>query len=52
MKDEKFKEYFPHVKTDVIQMKGVKITSNKKLELSENAFLFENMKIEMDPEYF
>ena len=50
MKDEKFKEYFPYIKTDVIQMKGVKITSNKKLELSENAFLFENMKIEMDPQ--
>jgi hypothetical protein len=31
-------------------MKGVKITSNKQLELSENAFLFENMKIEMDPQ--
>lgn len=50
MKDEKFKEYFPYIKTDVIQMKGVKITSNKQLELSENAFLFENMKIEMDPQ--
>ena len=50
MKGEKFKEYFPYVKTDVKKMKGVKITSNKQLEKSENAFLFESVKIEMDPQ--
>ncbi len=47
MKNEKFKETFPYIKTNLVKMKGVKIISDKKLELSKNPFMFKDVKIEI-----
>ena len=48
MKNEKFKELFPYIKTNLVQIKGVKITSEKKIELSNNPYMFREVKIEID----
>ena len=45
MKNKKFKEIFPYNKTNLVKIKGVKIISEKKLELSINPYLFKDVKL-------
>tara|TARA_B100000900_G_scaffold365537_1_gene340863 strand:- start:149 stop:1810 length:1662 start_codon:yes stop_codon:yes gene_type:complete len=46
MKNETFEEVYPYIKTKIIKINGLKIESNKKLELSKNTFMFRDLKIE------
>ena len=40
------KNLYPYIKTKIIKINGLKIESNKKLELSKNTFMFRDLKIE------
>lgn len=48
MNNNDFKEEFPYIKTELVKINGVKIMSEKHLELSKNPFLFKEVKIEMN----
>ena len=45
MKNETFEEVYPYIKTKIIKINGLKIESNKKLELSKNTFMFRDRKL-------
>ena len=46
MIDESFKEKFKYIKTEKVILKDISISSKKKLVLSENPFMFRDIKIE------
>jgi len=48
MNNNEFKEEFPFVKTELVKINGVKIMSDKHLELSKNPFMFRDVKIEIE----
>jgi len=52
MNNNDFKEEFPYIKTELVKINGVKIMSEKHLELSKNPFLFKDVKIEMNKEMY
>jgi hypothetical protein len=45
MKDELYSEKFPYQITKEVILKNVKATSSKALRLSDNGFMFRNVKI-------
>ena len=48
MKDESYIEKFPYVKTKEVILKNVTTTSGKALRISDNSFMFRNVKINSD----
>ena len=47
MKNDKFKQIFPYNRTDVVRIRGVKVMSGKKLELSINPYMFKDVKLNL-----
>ncbi len=45
MRDESYKENFPYVKTKEVHLKNVKTASGKPLRMSDNAFMFKEVKL-------
>ncbi|MBO9154274.1 hypothetical protein ACFOTA_18810 [Chitinophaga sp. GCM10012297] len=45
MKDESYQEKFPYVKTKAVTLEDVKTTSGKKLRVSDNTFMFKDVKV-------
>ena len=45
MKNDKFKQIFPYNRTDVVRIRGVKVMSGKKLELSINPYMFKDVRL-------
>ncbi|MCP9765603.1 hypothetical protein [Lacihabitans soyangensis] len=45
MKDERYSEKFPYQITKEVILKNVKVTSGKTLRLSDNAYMFRNVKL-------
>jgi hypothetical protein len=48
MINENFKEDFPYIRTQKVTIKDLTISSNQKLKVSENQFMFKDLKITMD----
>ncbi|WP_372948623.1 hypothetical protein [Mariniphaga sp.] len=48
MKDESYKEEFPYVITKEVILKNVTTASGKELRLSDNAFMFRNVKVKSE----
>ena len=48
MIDESFQEEFPYIKTEKVFLNKISISSEKKLLVSENPFMFRNVKIETE----
>jgi len=48
MTDDSYLENFPYVKTKEVILKNVTISSNKKLRLSDNPYMFKDVKINID----
>lgn len=48
MVNENFKEKYPYIKTDKVILKNVSISSDKKLNLSENPFMFRKVLVERE----
>jgi hypothetical protein len=48
MTDESYQETFPHVRTREVILKNVTTASGKDLRLSNNPFLFKNLKLDTD----
>ena len=51
MIDKTFQEEFPYVKTEKLILNNITISSEKKLLLSENPFMFREVKIETDENF-
>lgn len=49
MTDDSYKESFPYVRTQEVVLRDVKIASGKSLRVSDNTFMFRNVKITADP---
>jgi hypothetical protein len=45
MKDDSYQEKFPYVKTKEVNIKGLSILSGKTLRVSDNTFMFKDVKI-------
>ena len=45
MVDDSYQEKFPYVKTKEVFLKNITTTSGKKLIVSNNAFLFKDVKV-------
>lgn len=48
MVNENFKEKYPYIKTKKVILKNISISSEKKLTLSENPFMFKKVKVEKE----
>jgi len=48
MIDESFQEQFPYIKTEKVFLNNISISSEKKLVVSENPFMFRSVKIETE----
>jgi hypothetical protein len=48
MTDDSYQEKFPYVKTKVIILRKVTTTSGKNLRLSDNTFMFKDVKVDTD----
>ena len=48
MTDESYVEKFPYMKTKKVTLKNVTTTSGKKLRVSDNPFMFKEVKISSD----
>ena len=46
--DESFQEDFPYIKTEKVILNNISVSSDKKLVVSENPFMFRKVKIERD----
>ena len=46
MKDRSYQEKYPYIKTKEVSLKNVKITSGKSLQLSDNSFMFKEVKVQ------
>ena len=46
--DESFQEDFPYIKTEKVILNNISVSSDKKLVVSENPFMFSKVKIERD----
>lgn len=45
MQDESYQEQFPYVKTKEVILKNVSTTSGKSLRISDNMFMFKEVKV-------
>jgi hypothetical protein len=48
MIDESFQEEFPYIKTEKVILNKISVSSEKKLLVSENPFMFREVEIERD----
>jgi hypothetical protein len=48
MIDKNFHENFPYIKTEKVILKNISVSTKKKLVVSENPFMFRNVKIEIE----
>ncbi|MFD2146375.1 hypothetical protein [Mucilaginibacter antarcticus] len=48
MKDETYQEKFPYVLTNKVMLRGVTTASGKALRISDNRFMFKNVKVEVN----
>jgi hypothetical protein len=48
MIDESFQEEFPYIKTEKVILNKISVSSEKKLLVSENSFMFREVEIERD----
>lgn len=49
MTDESYQQQFPYVITREVVLRDVTIASGSPLRISDNAFMFKDVKVEVDP---